>query len=160
MSKKKTRKLPENLARRHRARKRLMQALYQWQLNHAPAHDIIEQFMLEQDMNKVDVPYFQQNFRQIVEQADELRAHFSRHLGRNARDVGVVENAILLLATHELKNHPDTPKAVILNEAIELAKEYGGEGAHSFINGVLDKTARDLRQDSSANHANSHGPAD
>jgi N utilization substance protein B len=145
MSKKKTKKLPENLARRRRARKRLMQALYQWQLNNAPASEIIEQFMLEQDMSKVDVPYFQQNLRAIVENSDALRQHFSPHLGRNVKDIGVVENAILLLATNELKNNPDTPKAVILNEAIELAKEYGGEGSHSFINGVLDKTATDLR---------------
>jgi len=146
MSKKKTKKLPENLARKRRARKRLMQALYQWQLNNAPAGEIIEQFMLEQDMGKVDVPYFQNNLREIVENTEALKAHFNKHLGRNVKDIGVVENAILLLATHELKNNPDTPKPVILNEAIELAKEYGGEGAHSFINGVLDKTAADLRQ--------------
>jgi len=146
MSKKKTKKLPENLARKRRARKRLMQALYQWQLNNAPAGEIIEQFMLEQDMGKVDVPYFQNNLREIVENTEALKAYFGKHLGRNVKDIGVVENAILLLATHELKNNPDTPKPVILNEAIELAKEYGGEGAHSFINGVLDKTAADLRQ--------------
>lgn len=145
MSAKKNRKLPENLARRHRARKRLLQALYQWQLNNSPAGEIIEQFMDEQNMDKVDVPYFQHNLRQITEHADALRATFHPHLGRNIKDIGVVENAILLLAANELRNHPETPKAVILNEAIELAKEYGGEGAHTFINGVLDKTARDLR---------------
>ncbi len=159
MSKKKTKKLPENLARKRRARKRLMQALYQWQLNNAPAGEIIEQFMLEQDMGKVDVPYFQNNLREIVENTDALRAHFDKHLGRNVKDIGVVENAILLLATHELKNNPDTPSAVILNEAIELAKEYGGEGAHSFINGVLDKTATDLRPDKAPPASTDNEPA-
>ncbi len=145
MHSKKNKKLPENLARRRRARRRLVQALYQWQLNNAPANEIIEQFMEEQDMSKVDIPLFQSSLRRIIDNANVLRERFRPFLGRNAKDVGVVENAILLLATDELENNPDIPKAVVLNEAIELAKEYGGEGAHTFINGVLDKTARALR---------------
>ena len=60
-------------------------------------------------------------------------------------ELSPVEHAILLIGTHELKNDLDTPYRVVINEAIELAKEYGGTDGHRFVNGVLDRLAAQLR---------------
>lgn len=141
----KQKKIPEHLAAKRRARKRLVQALYQWQLNESPVSTIITQFLTEQDMAKVDQAFFQKSLHNIIENIDSYEKEVSPLVERSSYDVGEVEKSILLLAVFELKNHIETPYKVILNEAIELAKQYGGEGSHTFINGILHKVSKQFR---------------
>ena len=138
-------KIPEHLAAKRRARKRLVQALYQWQLNKSPAKTIITQFLTEQDMGKVDQLFFQQTLHGIVDNMEEIQAEISPLIDRSSYAVGEVEKAIMMIGVYEFKNHIETPYKVILNEAIELAKQYGGDGAHTFINGTLHKASKKLR---------------
>ncbi len=146
MSTKKQKKLPEALAAKRRARKRLVQALYQWQLNESPANDIINQFLTEQDMGKVDQTFFQQTLRNIIKDMDAIKAEIDPLMDRSSYAVGEVEKAIMMIGIYEFKNHLETPYKVILNEAIELAKQYGGDGAHTFINGTLHKASKKFRK--------------
>jgi len=141
----KQKRIPEHLAAKRRARKRLVQALYQWQLNKSPAGEIITQFLTEQDMGKVDQTFFQKSLHGIIDNFDEIKAEITPLMERSSYDVGEVENAIMMIGVFELKNHIETPYKVILNEAIELAKQYGGEGSHTFINGTLHKASKNLR---------------
>jgi N utilization substance protein B len=145
MSNKKHKKLPEPLAAKRRARKRLVQALYQWQMNESPASDIINQFLTEQDMGKVDQTFFQQTLRWIIANMDEVKAEINPLMERSNYAVGEVEKAIMMIGVYEFKNNLETPYKVVLNEAIELAKQYGGDGAHTFINGTLHKASKKLR---------------
>lgn len=145
MSTKKYKKIPEALAAKRRARKRLVQALYQWQMNESPASDIINQFLTEQDMGKVDQTFFQQSLRWIITNMDEVKTEINPLMERSNYAVGEVEKAIMMIGIYEFINNPETPYKVILNEAIELAKQYGGDGAHTFINGTLHKASKKLR---------------
>ena len=141
----KQKKIPEHLAAKRRARKRLVQALYQWQLNKSPVKSIINQFLTEQDMGKVDQLFFQQTLHGIIDSMEEIQAEITPLMERSSYAVGEVEKAIMMIGVYEFKNHIETPYKVILNEAIELAKQYGGDGAHTFINGTLHKASKKLR---------------
>ncbi len=145
MSNKKQKRIPEHLASKRRARKRLVQALYQWQMNPSPAQDIINQFLTEQDMGKVDQEFFQNTLKNIVANMEEIRSEIDPLMERSTYAVGEVEKAIMMIGVYEFKNQMETPYKVILNEAIELAKQYGGDGAHTFINGTLHKAYVKLR---------------
>ncbi len=145
MSNKKQKRIPEPLAAKRRARKRLVQALYQWQMNPSPAQDIITQFLTEQDMGKVDQNFFQNTFKGIIRDIDAIRAEIDPLMERSTFAVGEVEKAIMMIGVYEFKNYLETPYKVILNEAIELAKQYGGDGAHTFINGTLHKASVKIR---------------
>ena len=141
----KQKRIPEHLAAKRRARKRLVQALYQWQLNKSPVNEIITQFLTEQDMGKVDQSFFQKSLHAITENIDEINAQIKPLIDRSSFSIGEVEKAIMMIGIFELQSHIETPYKVILNEAIELAKQYGGEGAHTFINGTLHKASKSLR---------------
>lgn len=141
----KHKKIPEHLAAKRRARKRLVQALYQWQMNQSSASSIITQFLTEQDMGKVDQAFFQKSLHAIIDDMEAMTAEMKPLIDRSTFDVGEVEKAIMMIGIHEFKNHIETPYKVILNECIELAKQYGGEGAHTFINGVLHKASKSIR---------------
>jgi N utilization substance protein B len=144
-TKNKQKRIPEHLATKRRARKRLVQALYQWQMNESPANEIINQFLTEQDMGKVDQEFFQNSLKRIIHDMDTIKSDIEPLMERSTYAVGEVEKAIMMIAVFELKNHPETPYKVILNEAIELAKQYGGDGAHTFINGTLHKASKNIR---------------
>ncbi len=130
---------------RHRAREFAIQGIYQWQLT---GHEIpaIESHLREASgFDKVDYGLFTTLLRGSLRQAPELRATIEPHLDRSFDSLSPVERSILLLASYEFQNHQDTPYRVILNEAIELAKEYGGTDGHKYVNGVLDKIAAKIR---------------
>lgn len=130
---------------RRLARQRALQALYQWELNPGPVNSLLEQFMTTQDMEKVDIEYFTELLRQSVAMADELDGQLSGYLDIPLARLDPVERCILLLATYELTRRPDIPYRVIISEAVALAKKFGAEEGHKFINGVLDKAVRDWR---------------
>ena len=141
----KQKKIPEHLAAKRRARKRLVQALYQWQMNKSRASTIINQFLTEQDMGKVDQMFFQKTLHGIIDNMKEIQSEINPLMERSTYAVGEVEKAIMMIGVYEFKNHMETPYKVILNEAIELAKQYGGDGAHTFINGTLHTASKKFR---------------
>lgn len=137
---------PLNLMQSRRlARQRGLQALYQWELNPGPVRDLLEQFMATQDMDKVDVEYFTELVRQSVALTDELDGRLSGYLDIPLVQLDPVERCILRLAAYELTRRLEIPYRVIISEAVALAKKFGAEEGHKFINGVLDKAVRDWR---------------
>lgn len=127
------------------ARERAMQALYQWQLTGQSAVEIEKQFLEEQEMKGVDKKFFSELLREIPARQDELDAHCGDVLDRPLAQVDPVEQAILRIGIYELQQRIDIPYRVVINEMVELAKQFGAEQGHKFINGTLDKLAKKLR---------------
>ncbi len=130
---------------RHKAREAAVQALYQWQLTQQAPEQIETHFILDHEMEDVDVEYFHRLVREIPRHLHELDDHITPHLDREMSEVDPVERAILRLGTYEFEFQTEIPYKVILNEAVELAKTFGGEHGHKYVNAVLDKVAAKLR---------------
>ncbi len=131
--------------RRRKSRELVLQGLYQWQVATAELVDIETQFAQDDEYHHADPELFQTFLRAIVRQADALDLALEPHLDRKPTELSPIERAILLLGAHELINTPQTPYRVIINEAVELAKSYGGTDGHKYVNGVLDKLAALVR---------------
>ena len=132
-------------AERRRARQFAVQAIYQWQITQTGTSQIIEQFSVDQDMSKADIPYFKESLIGVVQHIDSLDEKLSPYLSRKIDDVDMVDIAVLRLAMFELTFRPDVPHKVVLNEAIELAKDFATDESYKFVNGVLDKALRSLK---------------
>lgn len=130
---------------RRRAREFALQGLYQWQLAGHDTADIEAHMAQVAGFDKSDAALFQTLLRGVVREGDALRAEIEPYLDRPFGELSPVERAILLLATFELAAQPETPYRVVLNEAVELAKDYGGTDGYKYVNGVLDKLAPQLR---------------
>ena len=130
---------------RSNARRRALQALYQWQMTGQNLGDIETQFLQEEDMAKTDLDYFKELLHQIPKHITDLEAYCVPHVSRPMDQVDPVERAALLIGLYELKFRPDVPYRVAINEAVELAKSFGAEQGHKFVNGLLDKVAKELR---------------
>ncbi len=132
-------------AARSRARRRALQALYAWQMSGSSSRAVIEQFRHEQDMQVADLEYFEDLVRGVDAHCAELDAGLAPFLDRGIEQVDPIERATLRLGAYELKHRLDVPYRVVLNEAIELVKRFGSEHGHTYVNGVLDKLAREWR---------------
>jgi N utilization substance protein B len=130
---------------RHKARRAAVQALYQWQMTEQAPTEIENHFILDHEMDDVDMEYFHHLVREIPLHRHELDDHLLRHLDRAIDDVDPVELACLRIGTYEFEFQPEIPYKVVLNEAVELAKTFGGEQGHKYVNAILDKVALDLR---------------
>ena len=130
---------------RSRARQCAVQALYQWQLTAQSTAEIEEQFVTEREMGKADRQFFHELLFQVPAQVAELDAELADYVDRPLEQVDPVERAILRLGAYELKTRLETPYRVVINEAVELAKTFGAEQGHKYVNSVLDKLARKLR---------------
>jgi N utilization substance protein B len=130
---------------RRRARRRALQALYQWQLNDDSAHSIIQQYVEEQNFDGVDQGYFEQLVREVIAQGDDLDERLKPHISRLDVNLDQMERVILRIGAAELVNHIEIPYRVVLDEAVELAHRFGAEQGHTFVNGVLDRLARETR---------------
>ncbi|SQI41820.1 N utilization substance protein B [Leminorella richardii] len=130
---------------RHRARECAVQALYSWQISKNDIADVELAFLTEQDVNGVDLTYFRELFSGAATQASELDKLMAPYLSRTLDELGQIERAILRVAVYELSKREDVPYKVVINEAIELAKTFGAEDSHKFVNGVLDKVVPRLR---------------
>lgn len=130
---------------RKRARRRALQALYQWQLNDDSATSIIEQFVEEQNFDGVDQAYFETLVREVVSRRDDLDEAVAPFVQRSDAGIDQMERVVLRLGACELMFHPETPYRVVIDEAVELAHRFGAEQAHTFINGVLDRLASQTR---------------
>lgn len=132
-------------APRSRARRRALQAVYQWQMTGQDATDILTQFRDAQDFSQVDEEFFEQLLRGVASGADELDAILQPYLDRPMAEVDVMERVVLRLGAWELLHCPEVPYRVVLDEAVDLAHRFGSEQGHSYVNAVLDKAARQLR---------------
>ncbi|WP_226811266.1 transcription antitermination factor NusB [Candidatus Steffania adelgidicola] len=132
-------------AARRRARQCALQALYSWQLSDNEIADIEIYFLSEENTSDVDIPYFHDLYIGAAANAKELDTLMVPHLSRQLEKLGYVERAVLRIALFELSQHHDVPYKVAINEAIELAKTFGAEESHKFINAVLDKVAPQIR---------------
>ena len=130
---------------RRRAREFVIQGLYQWQIGDQDEAAIQVQAESVAGFDKADRELYLALLRETRQQAEALQAELAPHIDRNWDEVSPIERCILLLGACELKLHPETPYRVIINEAIELAKTFGGTDGHKFVNGVLDKLASGLR---------------
>lgn len=131
---------------RRRARELALQGVYQWLLSGNSISTVEAHIEAESEgFDKVDREFFVGLLRSTLNNVDSLQAEFAPFIHRTVEELSPVERAVLLLATHELKHSIETPYRVVINEAIELAKGYGGTDGHRFVNGVLDKLAAQLR---------------
>lgn len=133
-------------AARRKARRLAIQAIYSWQLSENSISDIEAEFLTDNDTSKVDVDYFQDLIRGVATQASVLDGSLSPFTDRPFADLDQIERAILRVAAYELKFRVDVPYKVVMNEAIELAKAFGADDSHRFVNGVLDKAVDSLRE--------------
>lgn len=138
---------------RRRSREFVLQALYQWQLAGHPLAEIEKQFATAEDFNKADATFFAVLLKGAVGNADATREAVQPHLDRPWDELSPIERGVLLLSGHELLVSVDVPYRVVINEAIELAKSYGGTDGHKYVNGVLDKLAAVARADEIAHAA-------
>ncbi|MEQ3635057.1 transcription antitermination factor NusB [Alcanivorax sp.] len=136
---------PSTPSARRKARRFTLQALYQWQLAGAAVSDIEAQFLASQDFAKVDREYFHDLLHGVLGQVKTLDEQLTPYLDRRVEELSQVEKAILRLGAFELKERQDVPYRVVINEGIELAKVFGAEDSFKYVNGVLDKLARQLR---------------
>ncbi|MBC3764550.1 transcription antitermination factor NusB [Neptunicella marina] len=133
-------------AARRNARELALQAIYSWQMTGNNVKSIELHMATTNDMTKVDMPYFQELLSQVVARVDELDSKIKPYLGRLPEELDPVEKAIIRIATYELQHRVDVPYKVVINEAIELAKSFGAEESHKFVNGVLDKAIHYFRK--------------
>ena len=127
------------------ARRLAVQALYQWQLAGQDVGDILDQFGAEQAPTAERREYFETLLRGVVRSLDELDDLLVPLLARPLDQVDPVERAVLRVAAYELAHRPEVPYRVVINEAVDLAKRFGAEQGHRFVNGVLDRLALQLR---------------
>lgn len=133
-------------ALRHMARHYAMQALYQWQMAGSSLNAIEAEFRTDNDMSKVDVEYFHEILHGVPQHLSDIDALYEPYLvERSLVELDAITRALLRMATYEFKFRIDVPYKVIINEAVSLAKKFGAEDSHKFINGVLDKTAAVVR---------------
>lgn len=133
-------------AERHKARHYAMQALYQWHMAAAPVGQIEAEFRADYDFAHVDLEYFQALLHGVPASVTELEAVFEPLLDRKLDELGPVELSLLRMGTWELRHRVDVPWKVVINEAVSLAKKFGATDSHKYVNGVLDKVARQLRK--------------
>lgn len=132
-------------AARRKARRLAIQAIYSWQLSNNSISDIEAEFLTDNDVSKVDVEYFRDLIRGVAAQTSTLDSALSPFTDRPFADLDQIERAVLRVAAFELKVRLDVPYKVVMNEAIELAKAFGADDSHRFVNGVLDKAVDSLR---------------
>jgi transcription antitermination protein NusB len=132
---------------RRRAREVALQGLYEWLISGA-SPDAIDAHMREQEgFDKCDALHFDALLRGCIAQATEIDALLIQNLDRQTTRLSPVEHAVLMIGTYELRHCLDVPYKVAINEAVELAKSFGGTDGHKYVNGVLDKTALAVRPD-------------
>jgi len=143
------RKAPPRSARR-RSRELALQGLYEWLLSKEPGNDnggAIDAHIREvAGFDRADAAHFDALLHGVMRSPESLRALIAPHLDRPMAELSPIEHAVLLIGTYELANHVEIPYRVVINEAVELTKSYGGTDGFRYVNGVLDKIAAGVRK--------------
>ncbi|MDE0000454.1 MAG: transcription antitermination factor NusB [Rhodospirillaceae bacterium] len=130
--------------RRRGARELLVMALYQWQLAGHSEAELCEQFAAMPEYSSVDRDYFREVLALVLRDTETLDREIARHANRNIDNTDAVSRAVLLLGLAELHGRGDVPTRVIINESVELAKQYGPVDCYRFVNAVLDRAAKQV----------------
>jgi len=130
---------------RHRARELALQGIYEWRLSGSSATQIGRSTGDDKSLGRYDSELYQQLLRGTIAQHEALGELIKPHLDRALKELSPIECSVLLLGAYELTQHPEVPYRVVINEAVELAKTFGGSDGHKFVNGVLDKLAAQVR---------------
>jgi N utilization substance protein B len=137
----------KNRTPRHRAREFALQGLYQWLLNNEDATTVVNHIRAAHGFEKADADHFAVLLYGTIKDSVALREAFAPLIDRGIAELSPIEHAVLLIGAYELKNNLDIPYRVVINEAVELTKSFGGIDGHKYVNGVLDKLAPILRAD-------------
>ncbi len=132
---------------RSRARRAAMQAIYQWQMTAQALETIAAQFHEDKSWRRIDAELFSAHLYGVATNVTTLDAHLQPILDRPVAQLDAVERAILRMGAFELTHRLDIPWRVVINEYVELAREFGAEQSHKYVNGILDKLARRTRDD-------------
>lgn len=136
---------PRPPSARRRSREAALQGLYEWLIGGGEP-GVIDAHMREQDgFAEVDAAHFDALLHGCIAEAADIDALLSRHVDRKTTELSPVEHGVLMIGAYELKHCIDVPYKVAINEAVELAKNFGGTDGHKYVNGVLDKAAAELR---------------
>jgi len=127
---------------RRRARRRALQAIYQWQITGQDASEILRQFQDAQDMSGVDEDHFETLLRGVSSGQEGLDEELQQFLDRPISQVDLMERVVLRIGAYELLNCPELPFRVVLDECVDLSHRFGSEQGHSYVNAVLDNAAR------------------
>lgn len=138
-------KMDKHKSRRRIAREFVLQGIYQWKIAGGTAASIEQQLRESGEFKHVDEKHFSQVLQGVLQDVEALDKYIQPCLDRPLHELSPVEFAILLLSTFELVHHPEIPYRAIINEAIELARTYGGSDGYKYVNGVLDKLAIQVR---------------
>lgn len=130
---------------RSRARRLAVQAIYEWQMSGTDVGEIKTNFLASSEVKNADRDYFSELLMEVVSHVTDLDKQIEPLLSRSLAEVDMVEKAVLRLSTYELQHRLDIPYKVVINEGVELAKTFGADKGHKFVNGILDKLALKLR---------------
>lgn len=130
---------------KRKARRMALQALYQWEMSGQPIYEIEAQFRSVNNMDKVDTTYFCRLLHGVPEKLDAIQSAFTPLLDRALESLNPIELTVLRLSTFELMDCLETPYRVVLDEAVMMAKEFGSQDGHRYVNGVLHILSNDLR---------------
>ncbi len=144
---------------RSAARKLALQALYRWQLNRCVWQELVQEFDAEAQAGRADRDYFQMLIRGVCAGHEQLDAALAPLLNRRPAELDPIEHAALLIGSYELRERPDVPFRVVVDEAVGLARRFGATDGHKFVNAVLDRAAR-LWRPAEAARANAPPPHD
>ena len=137
----------KNRTPRHRAREFALQGLYQWLLNNEDATTVVNNIRAAHGFDKADGEHFTALLYGAIKDSVALRESFAPLVDRGIGELSPIEHAVLLIGAYELKNNLEIPYRVVINEAVELTKSFGGIDGHKYVNGVLDKLAARTRSD-------------
>ncbi len=141
---------------RRQSRRTLVQALYQWQMSGVDMSAVLAEYLAGDSLKKADKPFFETVFRGVARRVDRtlgeaatldepLDQDIAPLLDRKIGELDQVERAILRLGAYELRYCPEIPYRVVIDEYVELAKLFGAEDSHKYVNAVLDGLASSLR---------------
>ena len=133
------------IKKRKHARDKAMQALYQWQMSGEDLDWIRDMYLEEQGVASGDEEYFLELLYQVPKNLAAIERAYRAHVEGREEFLDPIETSILRIATYELMFHLEIPYRAVINEAVNLARAYGADDGHKFVNGVLDPVARDLR---------------
>ncbi|HSV69769.1 MAG TPA: transcription antitermination factor NusB [Methylibium sp.] len=136
---------PAPKSARRRSREFALQGLYEWLVGGAEAATIEGHMREQEGFRQCDAAHFDALLHGCIAEASALDAVLARHVDRKTTELSPIEHGVLMIGAYELTHCVDIPYRVAINEAVELAKSFGGTDGHKYVNGVLDKAASDLR---------------
>jgi len=138
---------PKKISNRRKSRELIMKSIYRGIVNQFDVPQIKKDIKDDPDFNRADEEFYDQIFVGVSKNINDLQAEIQTYLDRDLGELSPIELSIIYSALYELKFFPEVPYRVVINEAIEIAKAFGGSDGFKFINGVLNKAAKENRKE-------------